>query len=371
MLIQRKDLFGWSAFFHRAIGLWPEDDQFLGVYWWIKSYFVIFVTVGGLIFHLSSVANRKDNLNLTEFVLEALVAALAIAKSVPIVVNRTNVLKILSMTLEFNLTSKETLNEKHISDGWFKLQNRLIKFFIRSYTLVTVLYFLIPWLTNQTNVFPLKGYMPDYLYTTPGFQIVYFIEVIVYIIRFIGAVSCDLYCTTFICQLFSELQIVQYKLTTLKKCRQSLIRIIQQHAKVLDHGYMISKNFSIVFLLQHVLLSMIVCFSGLNALYTDSLAVIVKMLSFLSLALVECFFICLIGEQIKEESLKVANNLEDIYDECLDDLVIRKLINFVHLRAQKPLELKFGKYTVINLQFYCETLKTIFSLSTVFKTMIK
>lgn len=73
------------------------------------------------------------------------------------------------------------------------------------------------------------------------------------------------------------------------------------------------------------------------------------------------------GEMIAGESLKIAYCLEDKFEEFLSDAASLKTISFMLLRAQKPLSLKVGDNTIINLNLFRLIMNKIFSCILILK----
>lgn len=201
------------------------------------------------------------------------------------------------MALSHTSTS---MRETKIVNQWLNYQDKLIKMLLLFYTVGFGTYILLP--IFKKNGLPFEWQLPKICYVNPWYKIIwekflmthyniirsnknetyitifcdvkrfryptiYIIELIISIVRFIGVLSNDILCITFLCQLCSELELVKLLIIDLETGKvKNLIQTINRHAIALDYGGMVCKILSGTLLIQHMNCSILLCFGGLITL---------------------------------------------------------------------------------------------------------
>ena len=82
----------------------------------------------------------------------------------------------------------------------------------------------------------------------------YAFESIIGLLLCIVILSYDIFCVIFICQLHSELDLIEYSIKNLTvKSKASLINVIKRHVTVMDYGIMICNHISTILFFQHTI----------------------------------------------------------------------------------------------------------------------
>ena len=82
--------------------------------------------------------------------------------------------------------------------------------------------------------------------------------------------------------------------------------------------------------------------------------------------------ICLVGETVTDKSTEIAKVVESrAYDAFLGDISSLKSVNFVLLRAQKPLRLMVYSNGSMNLSYFSESMNKVVSFFIFLKAVIE
>ncbi|XP_058800503.1 odorant receptor 49b-like isoform X2 [Phymastichus coffea] len=364
---RRALLFENSAFFHKVVGLWPKEDQPLGNFRALKCHAGIFSTIAIAIMQYSVLAVNDDKSRRAEFSIEAAIANIAFMKILPCILNRKKMIELYHKTLEINTYLKESSAEKRIAYKWLSLQVKLISGMIVSYVLVVSMYFSYP--LYRGDIIPIcSELVPKVLHRFPWNIFVYVAEFALCALRLIEITSCDAYLLIFMCQLCSELQIAGNAMQEIgMHDKRSIYRAVKKHKRVLEYGQMICMEFSSAVVIQHLGMSIGICFSAISILYTREQGLMIKFVSIGLLMAFEVLLLCFVGEIIVGESLKIANYLENKYEDFLDDTTSLKTMRFMLFRSQRPLNLRVGGSTVMNLNLFRLTMNKIFSCFVILK----
>ncbi|XP_052738150.1 odorant receptor 67c-like [Bicyclus anynana] len=147
-------------------------------------------------------------------------------------------------------------------------------------------------------------------------------------------------------------------------------KIIHRHRKLIKCVDEMKEVYSESNLFNAVISSILICFTGFNAMTIDDLALAVPFLPFLLMDLLQIFFICYYGDMI----MRYSTSISDAVYECQwyrAEAAIVKDFLFLSLRAQKPCHLTALRFTDISLRTFTRILSTSWSYFALLKSMYR
>ncbi|NP_001177622.1 odorant receptor 294 [Nasonia vitripennis] len=340
--------FEYEAIFHKVVGVWPGDDYFLARYSRIRGYVLAAFAVVVCVFQFTALleANSDD-------------------------VPENDFINLMRMTKEINEFSTLTDEEETIHIDWQSVQDKLMKIISRYYFLTVIgLYFVAPMFRNAL---PLRGIVPEVLRVTPWFQMIYVLQCLLLLSNVITSISSDAFSVTFMCQLCKQLELVQCSIKHLgSHTKVNLAETINRHAVALDYGQRVCNTLKTMFLLQHIFISMFLCFAGVIVLNTQNSLILMKMIVISVIFVSTLLIICFVGETITSSSLKIASATESSnYEIFLGDVSTLRTVSFILCRAQKPLRMAVSLSGSMNLSFFTETMNKLVSAFMILRTMME
>nr|WCC57439.1 odorant receptor 42 [Papilio glaucus] len=156
----------------------------------------------------------------------------------------------------------------------------------------------------------------------------------------------------------NDQNLVRKRLVNLTKWHQDLIRC----AGTLELIYSKSTLFNFVSS------SVILCLAGFNVKATDNTAMAVAFLTFLTLNLLQIFFLCLFGDMIMRSSLEVSDAAYNCLWYAADRSITRDVL-LVQIRGQNPCKLTAFGFADVNFKSFSKIMSTTWSYFALLNTM--
>ncbi|CAK1589774.1 unnamed protein product [Parnassius mnemosyne] len=150
--------------------------------------------------------------------------------------------------------------------------------------------------------------------------------------------------------------------------RNGLIKLIKWHQSLIKAVNTLEIIYSRSTLFNFVLSSVIICLTGFNVTAINNVAFAVTFLTFLSMSLLQIFFLCLFGDMIMSSSQEVSDAVYNSLWYAADWRVGKDLL-LVQIRAQKPCKLTAFGFADVNLRAFTRIISTAWSYFALLKTM--
>ncbi|NP_001164462.1 odorant receptor 293 [Nasonia vitripennis] len=350
--ISRADrVFKRCVFFHKFVGIWLEKDRSQRLLDRLKGYVSAAFTLGICIFQI---------------------VMLSVESSSVVTVLQNNLLILIRKTKEIAAPLHASkIKERKIVDRWLNNQDKILKILLTSYTFTFSSYSLFPLL--KENGLPFTGRLPAICYVNPWYPTIFAAQLVFIIFRFFCVLSNDILCITFLCQLCSELELVKHLIVELGNGKDRNVKqIIIRHAMVLDYGEIICETYSATLIMQHLNCSIFLCLSGLVTMKTSDMFALLKIGSLSLIGIITMLIICFVGEMVMSSSLEIASTIESsVYKDYRNDVANLKLLNFMLMRAQKPLCMMVCTQGKLSLRFFSENINKVASFFIYLKTLVE
>ncbi|XP_032455903.1 odorant receptor 293 isoform X1 [Nasonia vitripennis] len=372
--ISRADrVFKRCVFFHKFVGIWLEKDRSQRLLDRLKGYVSAAFTLGICIFQIVMLSVESSSVvTVLQNAMEAMVSIAATVKVAPIVLKRNNLLILIRKTKEIAAPLHASkIKERKIVDRWLNNQDKILKILLTSYTFTFSSYSLFPLL--KENGLPFTGRLPAICYVNPWYPTIFAAQLVFIIFRFFCVLSNDILCITFLCQLCSELELVKHLIVELGNGKDRNVKqIIIRHAMVLDYGEIICETYSATLIMQHLNCSIFLCLSGLVTMKTSDMFALLKIGSLSLIGIITMLIICFVGEMVMSSSLEIASTIESsVYKDYRNDVANLKLLNFMLMRAQKPLCMMVCTQGKLSLRFFSENINKVASFFIYLKTLVE
>ncbi|XP_034825574.1 putative odorant receptor 92a isoform X1 [Maniola hyperantus] len=147
-------------------------------------------------------------------------------------------------------------------------------------------------------------------------------------------------------------------------------KIINRHRKLIECVDLLKEAYSESNLLNVVMSSILICFTGFNVMAIEDLAMAVPFLPFLLMDMLQIFFICYYGDMI----MRYSSSISDAIYECqwyrAEAAIVKDLL-FLSLRSQKPCKLTALHFSDINFKTFTKILSTSWSYFALLKSMYR
>ncbi|XP_032455904.1 odorant receptor 293 isoform X2 [Nasonia vitripennis] len=345
--ISRADrVFKRCVFFHKFVGIWLEKDRSQRLLDRLKGYVSAAFTLGICIFQIVMLSVESSSVvTVLQNAMEAMVSIAATVKVAPIVLKRNNLLILIRKTKEIAAPLHASkIKERKIVDRWLNNQDKILKILLTSYTFTFSSYSLFPLL--KENGLPFTGRLPAICYVNPWYPTIFAAH---------------------------ELELVKHLIVELGNGKDRNVKqIIIRHAMVLDYGEIICETYSATLIMQHLNCSIFLCLSGLVTMKTSDMFALLKIGSLSLIGIITMLIICFVGEMVMSSSLEIASTIESsVYKDYRNDVANLKLLNFMLMRAQKPLCMMVCTQGKLSLRFFSENINKVASFFIYLKTLVE
>uniref|UniRef100_A0A1B0GIF9 Uncharacterized protein n=2 Tax=Lutzomyia longipalpis TaxID=7200 RepID=A0A1B0GIF9_LUTLO len=195
-------------------------------------------------------------------------------------------------------------------------------------------------------------------------------------VAMIGILGTDLFFGCFITQLSMQFKTLAKHLAIIttprraKRLRNARLKeAIERHIILIDLCAEMESIYNFSILCNFVLSSLMICLVGFQATNPDvHFDIWFKYIVFLICALWQVFCLCYYGNVLQESSQSISSGAfsSQWYRE---DAKYQKCILLMIMRAQKPLSLTAGKFSVVSLRSFTAILSTAFSYFTLLRSV--
>ncbi|KAL0810925.1 hypothetical protein ABMA28_010223 [Loxostege sticticalis] len=144
--------------------------------------------------------------------------------------------------------------------------------------------------------------------------------------------------------------------------------LIKWHQNIISCANMLEEIYSKSTLFNFLASSLMICLTGFNVTTVDDKAIVVTFIIFLSMSMMQVYFLCFFGDLLMSSSAAVANA---VYNSrfYLGNVVMGKIVLLVQTRAQKPCKLTAAGFADVNLKAYMRILSTSWSYFALLQTI--
>nr|AOE48017.1 putative odorant receptor OR12 [Athetis lepigone] len=114
--------------------------------------------------------------------------------------------------------------------------------------------------------------------------------------------------------------------------------------------------------------SLVICLTGFNVTIVDDIVIIVTFLTFLSMALMQVFFLCFFADLMMSSSLEISNAVYNCKWYSADSKIGKQLL-LVQTRAQEPCKLTAAGFADVNLNAFMRVLSSAWSYFALLQTV--
>uniref|UniRef100_A0A7G3AA13 Odorant receptor n=1 Tax=Lutzomyia longipalpis TaxID=7200 RepID=A0A7G3AA13_LUTLO len=374
--IRFRDFVVIPYFLFGTIGLVPFDPHpgyripWLKNLWWWSSYVNHFLcVVGELIYFYVAWEPGKEEvfLEFTALAPCTIFSTISIIKMNMIWWNRKRLTWIVNELERIFPKSEDEQKEYEIMET--RRQSYLIMIYF------SASYMILIWVFN---LMPLIMSFIDYARHGCGnmYMIIYAQQNWGGFVAMIGILGTDLFFGCFITQLSMQFKTLAKHLAIIttprraKRLRNARLKeAIERHIILIDLCAEMESIYNFSILCNFVLSSLMICLVGFQATNPDvHFDIWFKYIVFLICALWQVFCLCYYGNVLQESSQSISSGAfsSQWYRE---DAKYQKCILLMIMRAQKPLSLTAGKFSVVSLRSFTAILSTAFSYFTLLRSV--
>ncbi|XP_013147729.1 PREDICTED: odorant receptor 4-like [Papilio polytes] len=151
---------------------------------------------------------------------------------------------------------------------------------------------------------------------------------------------------------------------------KKFVEIIRRHQVIIGAARLLEAIYTKSTLYNFTSSSILICLTGFNVVAIEDVALIVTFLLFLSMCLLQVFFLCFFGDMLMRSSMKISNAAYNSRWYSADPVIAKSFL-IVLTRAQKPCKLTAMGFADVNLMAFTSVLSTSWSYFCLLNTMYK
>ncbi|XP_072753268.1 odorant receptor 46a-like isoform X2 [Anoplolepis gracilipes] len=229
-----------------------------------------------------------------------------------------------------------------------------------------ILFSLLTDFKNGTLVY--KTWIPFDYSISALFYLIYVHQIMAII--FIGLVHTT--CDTFICGLLlhicCQIKILEYRLSNIVNARESLRDCVRHHIRIFEYSYLVNDKFARIIPGEFIMITVVMCYCLIGmALTSSTIASYVQNIMVIASTLAPIFYYCWFGDEVKQKSLELSDNIYNIEWTTLNNNMKKGLLMIMN-RTTIPIEFTSANFISMNLESFVMVLKTSYS---VFNVLVK
>ncbi|KAJ8708661.1 hypothetical protein PYW08_010043 [Mythimna loreyi] len=150
--------------------------------------------------------------------------------------------------------------------------------------------------------------------------------------------------------------------------RNKFAELVKWHHDLINSSNILEIIYSKSTLFNFLSSSLVICLTGFNVTIVDDIVVIVTFLTFLSMALMQVFFLCFFADLMMSASLEVSDAVYNCKWYLATTRVSKQLL-LVQTRAQEPCKLTAAGFADVNLNAFMRVLSSAWSYFALLQTV--
>nr|AGK90001.1 olfactory receptor 7 [Helicoverpa armigera] len=150
--------------------------------------------------------------------------------------------------------------------------------------------------------------------------------------------------------------------------RNKFTELLKWHQDIIYSSTILEIIYSKSTLFNFLSSSLVICLTGFNVTIVDDIVIIITFLTFLSMALMQVFFLCFFADLMMTASLEITNSVYNCKWYSAN-IKVGKQILFVQTRAQEPCKLTAAGFADVNLNAFMRVLSSAWSYFALLRTV--